>query len=178
MKRKFANRLDWLRILEKEYKQTYLNNNSYRGHVTYLNLRKVKEPIFVTYNSEDLCIVDDGYVWMMHFPEGVDYSVTTTFDRNGEVVQWYFDIIKSQGLTDEGIPFIDDLYLDLVFLPDGAMYALDEDELEEALKANEITKQEYDTAKVTLIELIESIKNNTNIEIKESKRLFELMNNM
>jgi len=115
---------------------------------------------------------------MMHFPEGVDYSVTTTFDRNGEVVQWYFDIIKNKGLTNEGIPFIDDLYLDLVFLPDGAMYALDEDELEEALKANEITKQEYDKAKVTLTELIESIKNNTNIEIKESKRHFELMNKM
>jgi predicted RNA-binding protein associated with RNAse of E/G family len=175
MERKYANRPNWSRILEKEYKQTYLNDNIYRGHITFLTLRKVKEPLYVNYGDEDICIIDNGYIWMMHFPEGTDYSTTTTFDRRGKVIQWYFDIINSQGISSEGIPFIDDIYLDLVYLPNGRMSILDEDEFEEAFKNQEITKQEYDKAKQTLNDLIESIANNTNQIIRESKRHFELM---
>lgn len=176
MKTKIANRPNWSRILEKEYKQIYLNDDSYRGHITYLNMRKVRKPLYVNYSSEDICIIDDGYTWMMHFPDDSNYSVTTAFDANGKVVQWYFDIIKNQGLTSEGIPYIEDLYLDVVFLPNGNLHILDEDELDEALKSNEITKEDFDMAKVTLTNLIESIDNNLNKEITEYKRYFALKN--
>ncbi|SFM18499.1 hypothetical protein SAMN03159341_11988 [Paenibacillus sp. 1_12] len=178
MKRKCADRPDWLRILEKEYKQLYVNDDSYRGYITYLHLRKVREPLLVTYDTKDICIVDDGFKWLMYFPQESGYSVTTTFDSHGNIVQWYFDIIKNQGLTNEGIPYIDDLYLDLVLLPDGTLYVLDEDELGEALDAKEISKHDFDNANVILSDLIESIKSHTNYEIKDCKRRFELMNTL
>jgi predicted RNA-binding protein associated with RNAse of E/G family len=68
------------------------------------------------------------------------------FNENLEIVQWYFDIIKSSGLDERGIPYFDDLYLDVVALPPDDILLLDEDELEEALQCKDITKEDYDLA--------------------------------
>jgi len=162
VKRKLADRPNWSRILKKEYRQTYRNDSSFRGYITSLSLLEVREPLYVKYENEEICIADDGYLWVMHFPDGMNYSTTTTIDRQGKVVQWYFDVIRGQGVTDEGIPYIDDLYLDLVYLPDGRIFILDEDELEEARSNGHIKPYEYELAYQTLKEIIDSIKTGTN----------------
>ena len=68
------------------------------------------------------------------------------FNNNKEIVQWYFDITKQHGVDNRGIPFFDDLYLDVIVLPSSEILLLDEDELKEALDKKEIIKDDYELA--------------------------------
>lgn len=58
-------------------------------------------------------------------------------------------MIKSSG-TENGIPYIDDLYLDYIIKADGKEVILDQNELEEALNSNDITKEDFDMAYKTM----------------------------
>ena len=80
-------------------------------------------------------------------------------DANGDVVQWYFDICLENGVED-GVPWMDDLYLDVVVLPSGEIFQLDEDELEHAYKSGVLSKMEYDLAWNENREIMTQLKNN------------------
>lgn len=175
MKRKYADRRDWARIERKSYAQSFVNDDRFQGYVTMVTLEKVREPLIVTYGAREVRIVDDGYRWMLHVPVDGAYAVTTTFDRSGEVVQWYFDIVKSTGLGADGIPYIDDLYLDVVLLPDGSHYVLDVDELEEALANKQITDVEFQAAHETMKQILASIGRNDNGIVLMCKQHLELL---
>ena len=53
------------------------------------------------------------------------------FNEKVTIIQWYIDICIQNGV-ENGRPFWDDLYLDLIVLPYGEMIQKDADELEEA----------------------------------------------
>ena len=55
--------------------------------------------------------------------------------------------------TEGGIPYFDDLYLDLIVVPGGKLIEKDIDEIEAALAEGEITKQQYDKAWTTFEKL-------------------------
>lgn len=61
-------------------------------------------------------------------------------------MQWYIDICKEIGYCTKNGPWMDDLYLDLIVLPTGAVIEKDIDELEAALTNNEISGSEYESA--------------------------------
>jgi predicted RNA-binding protein associated with RNAse of E/G family len=175
MKRKYADRAGWSRILNKSYSSILIDEINFYGHIAYLELSKVKEPLLVTYGYNKLCIVDDSYVWLQHFPIRGDVVLTSTFDQDGHLVQCYFDIVKSVGVTLQGIPYCDDLFIDVVVLPNGEIYLLDEDELEEAYKNNVITEGDYEFAKCKALELVESIKEGSNYLMNSTERYYTLM---
>lgn len=172
MKRKYADRPNWKRIIEKYYSSMYVDDENFRGHVAMINLHKVREPLWVQYGQQRLCIVDDGYIWLQHVPEQGGHVLTSTFSSEGELVQCYFDIVKSVGTTQEGIPYWDDLYTDVVALPNGALHILDEDELEEAYLKSKISKTDYDYAKEEAQLLIQSIKSKTNYQMLSTRRYY------
>lgn len=146
MFRKYGNRPDWKRIIYKEYRQSYLEKKEFTGHITLINIMKVKEPLWVQYGEKRVCIVDDHYKWLQHFPNGKNYSLTTMFDDKGEIVQWSIDICYEIGI-ENNIPWMDDLILDIVVLPTGEIVQLDEEELEEALESGSINQKMYDLAR-------------------------------
>ncbi|WP_257141016.1 DUF402 domain-containing protein [Bacillus sp. AFS015802] len=119
---------------------------------------EVKEPLTTRYGEKDICIVDNGYMWLQHFPLGKHHSVTTMFDANGEIVQWYIDICLENGVED-GVPWMDDLYLDIVVLPSGEIFVLDEDELEQAYESGTISKKKYDIAHNEVKEIMRQLDN-------------------
>jgi len=61
-------------------------------------------------------------------------------------VVWYIDMIAGQGKDIDGVAYIDDLYLDLVVYPDGTVLEDDMDELEEALRSGDISKELFELA--------------------------------
>ena len=61
---------------------------------------------------------------------------------------------------DNGIPYEDDLYLDVVVTPNGDVTLLDEDELKEAYSKREMTKEEYENAYKQSEQLMNELKNN------------------
>lgn len=107
---------------------------------------KVTEPLWVQYGEKRICIVDDNYMWLQHFPTGKNYSVTTMLNANGEILQWYIDICYEIGI-ENNIPWMDDLILDIVVLPTGEIVQLDEEEFEEALESGSINQKMYDLAR-------------------------------
>lgn len=165
MYRKYGNRADWKRIIQREYTQSYIEKKEFTGYITLLNLIKVSEPLFVQYGEKRICIVDDHYMWLQYFPNGKHYSVTAMFDANGETVQWYIDICNEIGI-ENNIPWMDDLFLDIVVLPTGDIIQLDEEELEEALESGSINQDMYDLAQREATRIIACIK----------EKKFELLN--
>ncbi|MFD2612133.1 DUF402 domain-containing protein [Paenibacillus gansuensis] len=157
MKRKFSDRANWRRIVNKTYASVRLNEDRFKGYVTFYQIHQLREPLWKEYMQSRLCLADEGFVWLQHFPENEKYVVTTMFNAQLQVVQWYIDICKEQGLTDQGVPWFDDLFLDVIILPGGEVLLVDEDELEEAYDHGEITKQDFDTAKEEAQRLLESI---------------------
>ncbi len=63
-----------------------------------------------------------------------------------KLVQYYIDVAKEYKIDDRGLPYFDDLYLDVVLLSSGKVYVLDEEELEDAYKSGDVTKEEYELA--------------------------------
>lgn len=145
LKRKYGERSEWKRILQRKFAQSFLDTKEFKGHITLLHTIQVSEPLFVNYGEKDVCIVDDGYMWLQQFPSDKNHSVTTMFDANENVVQWYIDICLCNG-TDNGSPWMDDLFLDIVLLPSGEIIEKDTDEIEDALSKGLIDKQLYDLA--------------------------------
>lgn len=121
----------------------------------------MSQPLVINYEQvEQLSIVDDGFMWLQQFPDHEHFAVTTTFDANGNVKQWYIDIALANGVED-GIPYVDDLYLDIVHLPSGETFMLDEDELKDPLIKKDINHDMYDLAREHSIRIHEQIKKNS-----------------
>ncbi|WP_010094222.1 DUF402 domain-containing protein [Ornithinibacillus scapharcae] len=145
VKRRYGDRSNWPRIIERQYAQANLDEEQFKGNITLIEMVKVKKALMVTYGENEICIVHDGYRWLLQFPHGQHHAITTTFDKEGNIVQWYIDICVENGVED-GVPYTDDLYLDIVVLPTGEVFVLDEEELEEALATGTINQELYDLA--------------------------------
>ncbi|WP_249878288.1 DUF402 domain-containing protein [Niallia circulans] len=72
-------------------------------------------------------------------------------------MQWYIDICLEIGI-EKNVPWMDDLFLDIVMLPSNEIYLLDKDELENAYKENSITKHQYNLAWKEANGIIEQLK--------------------
>ncbi|MBS4218783.1 DUF402 domain-containing protein [Bacillus sp. FJAT-49711] len=168
LKRKYGDRSEWKRVLKRQYSQTFLDTKEFKGYVTLLKVHKVREPLFVKYVEKTVCIVDDGYIWLQHFPAEEHYSLTTMFDSEGKVVQWYVDICLECGL-ENNVPWMDDLFLDIIILPTGEVIEKDADELDEALSKGMIDESQYKIAWKEANRLLKLIDNNDFDLIKLSK---------
>lgn len=174
LKRKYGDRSDWKRIEKRTYAQSYIDSKDFKGYVTLLKMEKVKEPLYVQYNDKKICIADDGFCWLQHFPLGEHHSLTTMFNSEGEVVQWYLDICFKIGI-DDGLPWMDDLFLDIVVLPSGEVFLLDAEELEAAVNNEMIDENLYKMAWDEASKLLKQIKSNQFKLIKLSPDHKELL---
>jgi predicted RNA-binding protein associated with RNAse of E/G family len=163
MKRTFADRPSWTRIIEKRFRLTYIEEKDFKGYVSIIYIDKVSEPLIIEAAGENLCLVNDGFIWIQHFPKDCNYALTTMFNEKYEVVQWYFDICNGNKINSLGIPYYDDLYLDVVLLPTGQILLLDEDELEQALNDNDITKEQYELSYLEAQNIIHNIQNSKEV---------------
>lgn len=157
MKRRFADARENDNIIESDFINYYINDEEFTGNISVLKINKVKEKWLV--DVEDRCILNNYFIWIEVYPEGKNYCITVMCDENKNIVEWYFDICKQNGIED-GVPFEDDLYLDVVIVPDGRLHILDEDELIEAYNNKFITKEELQIAYKTKDEILEKYETN------------------
>lgn len=145
LKRKFGNRSDWKRLLDKDVIHTTFDTEDFKGTVSLVKINKVTSPLNVQYEHKQICIAGDGYIWLQHFPTKEHYSLTTMFDAEGEIVQWYIDICLENGIEND-VPWMDDLFLDIIIFPTGEVILKDVDELSEALSQGVIDERLYQLA--------------------------------
>jgi uncharacterized protein len=159
MKRKFADRSDWKRILEKEYQLVRFDLEHFQGWVSELKMIRVREPFYVSSWEASICVADSGFTWLHYLPDKANHVITAMYDSSSAIVQWYIDIVLEHGLDERGVPYFDDLYLDVVVSPDGRFEVQDADELENALNAGIISQAQFDLAWLEtnrLVALLES----------------------
>lgn len=106
----------------------------------------MREPSCKEYDGKELCIAGNQYTWIQYFIDEKNFAITAMLDDQKELVQYYIDVAKDYEIDERGLPYFDDLYLDVVLLPNGKIYVLDEDELEDAYKSGDVTKEEYELA--------------------------------
>jgi predicted RNA-binding protein associated with RNAse of E/G family len=94
-------------------------------------------------------LYDDEYREMGFFPDGENWALWAMYDDKDEIIEWYFDITKINALDENGVPYCEDMYLDIALTPDGNYAVLDEDELKNALGGGEITPRDFDTNRMT-----------------------------
>ncbi|MBS4200801.1 DUF402 domain-containing protein [Bacillus sp. FJAT-49732] len=145
LKRKYGDRSEWRRVRKRRYIHTFLDTDKFKGYVTLLEIQEVRDPLYVNYDGKKVCIADDGYIWLQHFPIEAHHSLTTMFDSQGNIVQWYVDICLECGI-ENNVPWMDDLFLDIIILPTGEVIKKDADELEEALSRGIIDALQYNIA--------------------------------
>ena len=159
MKRRFAYNLN------DNYEQIRVDEVLFKGYACYLKLQNIEKPLIVNNGKENICIRDNNYEWIEVYPENGKSAITIMYDDRGNLIEWYFDVSKKIGV-ENGIPYEDDLYLDMIITPNGEKIVIDEDELLEALQKGDITQEDVNDAYNTLRELENKYVNNMSELIK------------
>ncbi|WP_373897270.1 DUF402 domain-containing protein [Haloimpatiens sp. FM7315] len=176
MKRKFADKENWNRVSKKRFKLSYVNSEDFKGYISAIYIDEVTLPLVKNVLGQNLKIADKNYIWIQQFPEGKNFALTTMIDEKMQIVQWYFDICKGNKVNKKGIPYFDDLYLDIVVLPNKKLIVLDEDELEEAFLKKDISLMEYNMAKDETKRLVEELKGGKNSLINSIEKYIKYIN--
>jgi len=104
------------------------------------------------------CILDSNYKWLEFYDYNSKVKLTAFYDESNKIVEWYFDIAKEIG-KENGLPYEDDMYLDVLVTDSGKLILLDEDELKDALDKNQITELEFEDAYKEANQLMNRLKN-------------------
>ena len=128
----------------------------------FYNFTDVKEKMYVPNGN---CMLDNNYKWLEFYNYNSKVKLTAFYNEKNEILEWYFDIAREIG-KENGIPYEDDLYLDVVVTPKGEIMLLDEDELKDALDRMEITEKDFEDANREARELISKLRNKKD-ELKE-----------
>ena len=142
MKKRFANEPN---NGINEYYQERIENEIFKGYACHVKMKDVEKPLIVNDSDSFICILNTNYEWLEIYPEDEKYAITVMYDDKKNLIEWYFDIARETGI-EKGIPYEDDLYLDIVITPDKKFILLDEEELQEAFNKSEVTKEEINMA--------------------------------
>lgn len=148
-----------LHIKEKvtnfEYKNFHVKDEYFTGDIYFYHFTEgVKK--FVIPNGR--CILDENYKWLEFYDYSSKIKLTAFYDDKNVISEWYFDIAREIG-KENGLPYEDDMYLDVLVTHNGEIILLDEDELQEALNKMQITKEEYEDAYKETYQLMDRLQN-------------------
>ena len=156
LKKRYADRYMNKRVKKVKQKIIPIREKNFIGDICFYDFIEVEDKLFV---SNGKCIMDNNYKWLEFYDYNSKVKLTAIYDENNEIIEWYFDLAREIG-KENGIPFEDDLYLDVVVTPNGDISLLDETELKEAFDRLEISKEDYDMAYNEAEQLMNKLKNN------------------
>ncbi len=146
MKRKLATMNYWKALLNSRFVATTIDEPDFRGTIALICVDHLTGPAYGLIADQQYLFSDTGYSLVQYLPDQQHHVITAYIDRHDQITHWYIDMINTAGFTDTGIPWYDDLYLDLVQQADGAQYLLDAEELDAALADQLITQAEWTLA--------------------------------
>lgn len=146
MKRSRLSYDEWKCIKTMNQNGKQVNTDFFNGYIGILEIKEVTEKQIWRFNDEDIIVCDKDLKWLAILPRNDFYCITAMMNSDGDILLWYIDMIDEQGIDADGIPYYDDLYLDLIVYPDGTIKEDDMDELEEALFQGDITEEQFNRA--------------------------------
>ena len=174
LKKRFVTNPNNMEIVKDgNFKIKSFDNADFVGDVALIKFNKMNKPYMV--ENIKLCMANDNYKWLEFYDYNKKYRLTAMYNENNEIIEWYFDIARKIG-KENGMPYEDDLYLDVVVTPTGDITLLDEDELKEALDRFEVNKSDYDMAYNEAKKLIELLEDNKDkLKVFTDKYLNEML---
>lgn len=156
LKKRFATNPNNMKIVQEgNLKIRNFNNSDFKGDIALIKFNKMYQPYMA--KNVNLCMANDNYKWLEFYDYNKKCKLTAMYNERNEIVEWYLDIARKIGI-ENGIPYEDDLYLDVVVTPIGEIILLDEDELKDALNRMEITMLEYENAYKEAEKLMDKLK--------------------
>ena len=152
---KDMKRSNWARCLRKDYAAKNFELDGYQGQMSLSVLRELTGPLTIHYPFGDVLIADKDYSWLQIALEDQFFWVTAMFDNSDRLIEIYIDINAGNCFANPDNPCFDDMYLDIVVLPNGMVSILDQDELEEALSEGVISKEACEHAELVCRRLYE-----------------------
>ncbi|GHO43200.1 hypothetical protein KSX_13630 [Ktedonospora formicarum] len=122
------------------------DTRAFSGYVSLLLLERMREPLMVTIPDKEVCIADDGYLWLQHFPTGARHIVTSVYNVQRELTRWSIAIVARHYLDAEGLLCYEDLYLTIDVSPQGDIHLLGVADLDQALQKGDVTSVFYEIA--------------------------------
>lgn len=153
MKRSRLSYDEWKCITSKELSGRQVCTDFFKGYIGLLEIKEVTEVQKWSFHENEFTVCDKGLKWLSILPQDGYYCITAMMNEKNDILVWYIDMIAAQGVDTDGIPYFDDLYLDLIVFPNGEIKVDDMDELEEALRQQDITQEQFDLAIRTADEL-------------------------
>ena len=90
------------------------------------------------------------------------------YNEKCELIEFYFDMADNISITKDNIPYMHDLFLDVVVTKENEIYVLDQDELYLALQNHDITPKQYVEVNKTSEYIISKYSRKENfLELKE-----------
>lgn len=155
MKKRYANRhklnhpnSDLIYLLKS------VEDKNFKGDISFYDFKNTDIKITT---PKGKIIIDKNYKLLEFYDYSSKIKLSTFYDKDNNIIEWYFDIANEIG-KENGVPYEEDLYLDVVVKANGDIVLLDEDELEDALKTNDITKEQYEMAYKEANNLIDILK--------------------
>ena len=98
-------------VKDGNFKIKSFNNADFVGDIALIKFNKMNKPYMV--ENINLCMANNNYKWLEFYDYSKKYRLTAMYNENNEIIEWYFDIARKIG-KDNGMPYEDDLYLDVV----------------------------------------------------------------
>jgi predicted RNA-binding protein associated with RNAse of E/G family len=149
MPRKYGDRAGWARILASTFTVARVETPAFHGVASLYTMLRVRERLYKPVCGELTLIADDGFRWLQLYsadPACQTYTVTAAFDSEKILAQWYIDVCAGHGVDRTGVPWHDDLYLDVIANGRGAVEVIDAADLEAAIAAAIVGDAEYQLA--------------------------------
>lgn len=175
MKRSRLSYDEWKCIISKDIFGKRVNSELLNGYIGLIDIKEVSEAQIWKFNGEDIVVCDKGRKWLSILPQDDWYCITAMMDEEGNILLWYIDMIANQGIDADGMPYFDDLYLDLVVYPDGTIVVDDMDELEDALSKRDITQEQYNLAIETSNRLRRGMLSNISSFMEYTRKCYEIV---
>lgn len=166
---------EWKCILSKEMSGRRVHTDFFEGYIGLIEIQQVSEVQKWMLHNEEVIVCDTGIKWLTILPQHDLYCITAMMNAKNEILVWYIDMIAEQGTDADGMPWFDDLYLDLIVDPHGGIKVDDMDELEGALRQKDITQEQFDLALCTADELKNGLLNDMGSFTDYTNRCYKLL---
>ena len=116
VKKKYISKINWKRVIELEETFIKFEHQEISGEIALTKIKKVKEPLYKTYDGIEIKLADNGYYWLQVGIKNAHYWVTAMYNHEMKLIQYYIDITKENKIVEKGKSYFYDLFLDIVQL--------------------------------------------------------------
>lgn len=171
----------WVDVRKKQIREAVETNITIKKledlncYFTVKEINKIDENNELIRNNPICRKIDKNYKMLEYTPMDEKYNVRVFVNDRNEIFEYYIDITNGMELRN-GVPYYNDLYLDVIYYNNKQIMKeisdtkeelrlVDREELEDALNQKLITKQQYDEAYNIANKIMGEIKSGTNVFI-------------